>query len=344
MKQVEQQFGDELAKRRVQHPHDVSPAKYISKGLKKAKETAEARGESPKLTRSLDKQWNKHGLSLRELLDLYNHYGSQTPAPVRDDLVKKCKQYGLSNIGNLWDLEKAILMYELASKQRMHGLPQEAINSVISALGDIKAPTGTEEDGSGGDDGDDGADGADGVDGHDPKGKDKPKGDRTSDTGKDGSKDGKGDGKKDGKKNDKDAEAAKKGGRKGTRSSKKNDPAVEDTKLINQKEITVTDGGQTQRFTQTNVSGASNRCMWHAIQLLWMGRQKAAGKKLVDQYPVNNRVNDLWNAVMNPTEGTTNPARQARRRLYAEMQQNSVSGTGGSLERRVRNRQLGMCL
>lgn len=333
-----------MAKRRVQHPHDVSPAKYSSKSAKESKEAAEAKGESPKLTRSLDKQWNKHGLSLRELLDLYNRYGSQTPAPVHDDLVKKCKQYGLSAVGNLWELEKAILMYELASKQRMYGLSQEAISKIISAIGDIDAPVGTEGDG-GGDDGDDGADGTK------PKGKDKPKGvsaspkgDKTGDTGKDTSKDGKDDGKKGGKKNDKPAGAAKKTGTRSTRLSKKNDPALEDSKLINQKEIAITDDGQTQRFAQTNVSGASNRCMWHAIQLLWMGRQKGSGKKLVDQYPVNSRVNDLWNAVMHPNDGTTNPARQARQRLYTEMQRNSVSATGGSLERRVRNRQLGMCL
>lgn len=339
MKQLEQQLGDELAKRRVQHPHDVSPAEYFPQSAKEAKEAAEARGESPKLTRSLDKQWKKHGLSLRELLDLYNRYGSQTPAPVHDDLVKKCKQYGLSTAGNLWDLEKAILMYELASKQRMHGLSQEAINKIISALGDIEAPTGSEEGGGG----DDGADGAD------LKGKDKPKGaspspkgDKSGETGKDASKDGKGDGKKGGKKNDKDAEAAKKGGKKGTRSSKNLGPAVKDDELVNQKEITVTDGGQTQRFAQTNVSGASNRCMWHAIQFLWMGRQKGPGKKLVDQYPVNSRVNDLWDAVMHPNEGTTNPARQARQRLYARMEESSAGATGGSLERRVRNRQLGM--
>lgn len=334
MRQLEQQFGDELAKRRVQHPHDVSLAKYPSKSAKEAKEAAEARGKSPKLTRSLDKQWNKHGLSLRELLDLYNRHGSQTPAPVHDDLVKKCKQYGLSTVGNLWDLGKAILMYELASKQRMHGLSQEAINKIISALGDIEAPDGTEED-KGGDDGDGGKDESKGASAS-------PKGDKTGDTGKDGSKDGKDDGKKGGKKNDKDAGAAKKPVGKSTRSSKKTDPALEDSKLINQKEITITDGGQNQRFAQTNVSGASNRCMWHAIQLLWLGRQKASGRKLVDQYPVNNRVSDLWDAVMHPTEGTTNPARQARRRLYAAMQQNSTSAEGGSLERRIRNRQLGM--
>jgi len=344
VKQLEQQFGDELAKRRVQHPHDVSLAKYPSKSAKEAKEAARARGKSPKLTRSLDKQWNKHGLSLRELLDLYNRHGSQTPAPVHDDLVKKCKQYGLSTVGNLWDLEKAILMYELASKQRMHGLSQEAINKIISALGDIEAPNGTEDDNGG-------ADGDGGVDGVGSKGKDKPKrasaspkGDKTGDTGKEGSNDGKDDGKKSGKKNDKDTGAAKKPIGKSTRSSKKNDSALEDSKLINQKEITITDGGQNQRFTQTNVSGASNRCMWHAIQLLWLRRQKASGRKLVDQYPVNNRVNDLWNAVMHPTEGTTNPARQARRRLYTAMQQNSTSAEGGSLERRIRNRQLGMYL
>lgn len=353
MKELEQRFGDELAKRRVQQPHDVSLAKYPPKGVKKAKEAAEARGDSPKLTRSLDKQWNKHGLTLRELLDLYNRYGSQTPAPAHDDLVKKRKQYGLSTVGNLWDPQKAVLMYELASNQRMHGLSQEAINNVISALGDIEAPGSEHDDG-----GDDSADAAGSKGKHKSKdgkgasaspsgkkGSKSPKSDKTGGTGKaskDGKEDGKKGGEKDDKKDDKDAGAAKKGGKRSTRSIKKKDLAAEDTKLINQNEITVTEGGQSQRFAQTNVSGVGNRCMWHAVQLLWLGRQKAPGKVAV-AYPVNDRVRDLWNAVMHPTEGTTNPARQARQELYERMQENSVGARWGSLETRVRNRQLGMC-
>ncbi|KAI4747485.1 hypothetical protein E4T50_02230 [Aureobasidium sp. EXF-12298] len=343
VKELEQRFGDELAKRRVQHPHDYPP-----EGVKKAKEAAEAKGDSPKLTRSLDKQWNKHGLTLRELLDLYNRYGSQTPAPAHDDLVKKCKQYGLSTVGNLWDLQKAVLMYELASNQRMHGLLQEAINNVISALGDIEAPGSEHDDG-----GDDSADAA-GSKGKDKskdgkgtsaspsgkKGSKSPKGDKTGGTGKaskDGKEDGKEDGKKGGKKDDKDAGAAKKGGKRSTRSSKKKDLVAEDSKLISQKEVTVTEGGQSQRFAQTNVSGVGNRCMWHAVQLLWLGKQKAKGKVAV-AYPVNDRVRDLWNAVMHPTAGTTNPAREARRRLYTAMQDASDLEP---LETRIYNRQMG---
>ncbi|CAD0082041.1 unnamed protein product [Aureobasidium vineae] len=175
VKQLERQLGDELKNRKVQHTHDVSLAKYPSKRVRKAKEAAKARGESPKLTRTLDKQWDKHGLTLRELLDLYNRQGEQTPAPVRDDLVKKCQKYGLST---------------LANKQRMYGLSQEAINKVISALSDIKAPVDSDEDDDGGDDSDDAAG---------------PYADiNTGGKGKDQSKDGK-----------KDASASLKGSKKG---------------------------------------------------------------------------------------------------------------------------------
>jgi hypothetical protein len=359
-----------LAKRRVPHPNDVSLAKYPSERVRKEKEAAAAKGEPAKLTRALDKQWNKHGLTLRELLDLYNRHGSQAPAPTRDDLVKKCKQYGLSTSGDLWDLEKAILMYELTSKQRMYGLPPRTINQIISALSGIEAPVESEKD-----DGDDGGDDGDSK-GKDtskggkkdtsasPKGSKKgssksPKGDKADDAPKDGSKDGKkdgkdggkkdgkddgkkdgkDDGKKDGKKNDKDTGAARTGTTRTTRSTKTKDLRAEDSKLIRQNEITVTEDGQAQRFTQQNVSGVGNRCMWHAIQLLWTGRQKAKGKLAV-AYPVNDRVRDLWNAVIHPTGGT-NPAHQARHALYTEMQQRSI-GDHGSLEARINDRQWGM--
>lgn len=370
VKDLERRFGEELAKRRVPHPRDVSLAKCPPEHVSKKKEAAAAKGEVTKLTRALDKQWNKHGLTLRELLDLYNRHGSQAPAPIRDDLVKKCKQYGLSTHGDLWDLEKAIFMYELASKQRMYGLSQDAINTVISALGDIEAPVDSEED-DGGDDGDgrgkDTSDGGKKDASASPKGSNKgsksPKGGKPDDAAKDGSKDGskdsKKDGKKDGKKddskdgkkgnkkngkddskkNDKGTGAAKKGR---TRATKTKDLILEDTRLINQREITVTEGGQTQRFRQRNVAGAGNRCMWNAIQLLWIGRQRAVGKLAV-AYPVNGRVRDLWNAVMHPAEGTTNPARQARLRLYTEMQTNSENDPSGTpLETRVIDRQWGM--
>jgi hypothetical protein len=368
VKELERRFGEELAKRRVPHPRDVP--EHVSK---KKEAAAAAKGEPTKLTRALDKQWNKHGLTLRELLDLYNRHGSQAPAPIRDDLVKKCKQYGLSTSGDLWDLEKAILMYELASKQRMYSLPQDAIIQVISALGDIKAPIDSEED-DGGDDGDgkgkDTSDGGKKDASASPKGSKKgsksPKSgkpdeaakdsskDGSKDSKKDGSKDGKKDGKKDdskddkkdgkkndkddGKKNDKGTGAGKKGR---TRATKTKDLVLEDTRLIDQKKITVTEGGQTQRFKQRNVAGVGDRCMWNAIQLLWMGRQRAAGKLAV-QYPVNERVRDLWNAVVHPAEGTTNPARQARLRLYTEMQTNSENDSHGTpLETRIIDRSMG---
>ncbi|KAI4722281.1 hypothetical protein E4T48_01564 [Aureobasidium sp. EXF-10727] len=365
VKQLERQLGDELKNRKVQHPHDVSLAKYPSKRVRKAREAAKAKGEPPKLTRTLDKQWDKHGLTLRELLDLYNRQGEQTPAPARDDLVKKCQKYGLSTVGDLWDLEKAILMYELASKQRMYGLSQEAINSVISALGAIKAPIDSDEEADdGGDDSDDaggsfedlktgGKGKAASKDGKkeasaSPKGGKEggkgaevsPKVGKKDGAAKYGSKDGKKDGKTDCKKDDKDAGANKKGKKRGTRSDKGMDPAAEDVKLINQDEITVTEDGQSQRFTQLNVEGTGNRCMWHAVQYHWLGRQRAA-RRIAQAYPVHERVRELWDAVMNPTEGTTNPARQSRQALYTSLQQHSQDARGGHLQRRVYNRQWG---
>ncbi|KAH0388851.1 hypothetical protein KCU92_g532, partial [Aureobasidium melanogenum] len=355
VKLLERVFGDELAKRRVQHPHDVSLAKHPSKRAKKAKAAAEARGESPKLTRTLDKQWDNHGLTLRELIDLYNRHGSVAPAPARDDLVKKCQQYGLSTAGDLWNLEKAILIYELSGKQRMYGLSQEAIKNIISVLGDIEAPVDTEEDEDGGDDSDDATGPYDDLK-TDGKGKDKPKDGKSGSkeataSPKDGKKSGKEagtsptkdeskDGKKDGKKGD------KKGGKKDvtkrrTRSDKTIDLKAEDSKLVRQKEITVTDGGQTQRFTQVNVSPTGLRCMWNAVQLNWIGRERAPGRRVAEQYPVNDRVRDLWNAVMHPEEGTTNPARQSRHRLYTALQQGSLDDDNTRLEDRIINRRMG---
>ncbi|CAD0106388.1 unnamed protein product [Aureobasidium uvarum] len=272
VKQLERQLGDELKNRKVQHPHD----------------------------------WDKHGLSLRELLDLYNRQGEQTPAPIRDDLVKKCQKYGLSTVGDLWDLEKAMLMYELANKQRMYGLSQDAINNIISALGAIKAPVDSDEedDEDGGDDSHDAAGSYDDL--------------KTGGKAKDKSKDGK-----------KDASA-----------SPKVDPWVEDTKLLEQKELSITMGGQSHRFTQVDVAPTGLRCMWNTVQYLWMGRQRAPGR-LAQQYPVNERVRDLWNAVMHPTEGTNNPARQLRHDLYARMEQDSQNNDDGPLEERIKNRQQG---
>ncbi|KAG9948621.1 hypothetical protein KCU85_g4903, partial [Aureobasidium melanogenum] len=368
VKILEREFGEELARRRVQHPHDVSLAKHPSKRVRKAKAAAEVRGESPKLTRSLEKQWTNHGLNLRELIDLYNHHGSLAPAPARDDVVKKCQQYGLSSSGDLWNLERAILMYELSGKQRMYGLPQEAIKDIISALGDIEAPVDTEADNDddGGDDSDDATGPFDDLKA-DGKGKDKsndgksgskdataspkdgkksgkeagtsPTKDGSKDGKKDdkkaGKKDGKKDGKQDGKKDDKELRKKK------TRSNKTIDLFAEDNRLKVQKEITITDGGQAQRFTQVNVSGTADRCMWNAVQLNWIGRERAPGRRVADQYPVNDRVRDLWNAVMHPSEGTTNPARQSRLRLYTLLQAGSLDPDDTRLEHRIINRRMG---
>lgn len=371
MKILEREFGDELARRRVKHPQDVSLAKYPSKRVRKAKAAAEAKGESPKLTRNHDKQWTDHGLTLRELLDLCHRHGSKTPAPARDDLVEKCKHYELSTTGDLWSLEKAILMYELSSKQRMYGLSQEAIKNIISALGDIEAPVDIEEDDKGGDSSDDAAGPYDDLEA-DGKGKDKSKDGKSdskdataspkdgkesgkeagSSPTKDGSKDGKKDGKKDDKKDDKSNDkkddkipgAAKKATKRHTRSNKTIDLRSEDDNLMKQREITVTENGQTQRFTQISVSGTADRCMWNAVQLNWIGRQRAPGRRVADQYPVNDRVRDLWNAVMHPTEGTTNPARQSRLRLYTALQAGSLDDDDTRLEHRIINRRMGMLL
>ncbi|KAH0265278.1 hypothetical protein KCU91_g11544, partial [Aureobasidium melanogenum] len=364
VKLLEREFGDELARRRVQHPHDVSLAKHPSKRTRKAKAAAEARGKSPKLTRTLDKQWDDHGLTLRELIDLYNRHGSNAPEPARDDLVKKCQQYGLSTAGDLWNLEKAILMYELSGKQRMYGLSQETIKNIISALGDVEAPVDTEEDDDGSDDSDDAAGPYDDLKA-DGKGKDKSKDGKTgskeataspkdgkksgkeagTSPSKDGSKDGKKDGKKDdkkgGKMDDKISGASKNVTKRRTRSNKTIDLKAEDNKLVRQKEITVTDGGQTQRFTQVNVSPTGLRCMWNAVQLNWIGRERAPGRRVAEQYPVNDRVRDLWNAVMHPEEGTTNPARQSRHRLYTALQQGSLDDDDTRLEDRIINRRMG---
>ncbi|KAK6007159.1 hypothetical protein QM012_006167 [Aureobasidium pullulans] len=372
VKILEKEFGDELARRRVKHPSDVSLAKYPSKRVNKAKAAAEARGESPKLTMNLQKQWTKHGLSLRELVDLYNRHGSEVPAPARDELVKKCQRYNLSTAGNLWSLEKAILMYELSSKQRMYGLSQEAINQVISALGDIEAPVDTEEDDNGGDSSDDATGPYDDLK-TDGKGKDSSKIGKSSskdstaarkdgkkssqeagssspkdgskgdkkDGKKDGKKTGKKDDKKDGKKDNKSTGANTNFTKRNTRSSKKIDLRVEDNRFIALDEITVTDGGQTQRFTQVDVSGTAERCMWNAVQLHWIGTERAPARRVAEQYPVNDRVRDLWNAVMHPAEGTTNPARQSRRRLYMALQQASLSSAHSNLEARLTNRRMG---
>lgn len=322
------------------------------------------------MTRNLDKQWTNHGLTLQELLDLYNRHGSKTPAPARDDLVEKCKDYGLSTTGGLWSLEKAILMYELSSKQNMYGLSQEAIRNIISALGDIEAPVDTEEDDDGGDSSDDATGPYDDLEA-DGKGKDKSKDGKSnskdatasskdgkksgkeagSSPTKDGSKDGKKDDKKDdknsknnNKKDDKIPGAAKKGTKRHTRSDKTIDLVSEDGNLMKQKEITVTDHGQTQRFTQISVSGTVDRCMWNAVQLNWIGTQRAPGRRVAQQYPVNDRVRDLWNAVMHPTEGTTNPARQSRLRLYTTLQAGSLDDDNTRLEHRIINRRMGMLL
>ncbi|KAG9746723.1 hypothetical protein KCU73_g7542, partial [Aureobasidium melanogenum] len=81
--------------------------------------------------------------------------------------------------------------------------------------------------------------------------------------------------------------------------------------------------------------------MWNAVQLNWIGRERAPGRRVAEQYPVNDRVRDLWNAVMHPEEGTTNPARQSRHRLYTALQQGSLDDDNTRLEDRIINRRMG---
>ncbi|CAD0021687.1 unnamed protein product [Aureobasidium pullulans] len=91
-------------------------------------------------TKTLAKQWKKHGLTLRELLDLYNHTGPAVEEPTRSALEKKCKEYGLNTVGaTLWDLDKAVTLYELAAKKRLYDLPQGEMEDIVSALWSVQA-------------------------------------------------------------------------------------------------------------------------------------------------------------------------------------------------------------
>ncbi|THY39709.1 hypothetical protein D6C98_09904 [Aureobasidium pullulans] len=237
---------DNLAKKRIQHPRS---------------ETG---------TKTLAKQWKKHGLTLRELLDLYNHTGPAVEEPTRSALEKKCKEYGLNTVGaTLWDLDKAVTLYELAAKKRLYDLPQGEMEDIVSALWSVQAEAAN------------------------------------------------------GKRLDEDQRRNR------------------DNEIMNQEVVTISSGGQTQQFTQVNVSGVGFRCMWHAIQEIWLGQEQGHGTTFQERYPVNSRVIDLWEEVMHQPDGTTNPARLSRRALYRAMQWDSINARDGSLEDRLYNMQMG---
>lgn len=240
---------DNLAKKRIQHPRC---------------ETG---------TKTLAKQWKQHGLTLRELLDLYNHTGPAVEEPTRSALEKKCKEYGLNTVGaTLWDLNKAVTLYELAAKKRLYDLPQGEVEDIVSALWSVQAEAAN------------------------------------------------------GKRLDEDQRRNR------------------DNEIMNQEVVTVSSGGQTQQFTQVNVSGVGFRCMWHAIQEIWLGQEQGHGTTFEERYPVNLRVLDLWEEVMHQPDGTTNPARLSRRALYRAMQWDSINARDGSLEDRLYNMQMGKSL
>ncbi|KAI5246873.1 hypothetical protein E4T47_02431 [Aureobasidium subglaciale] len=338
-KQLSKLLATELLRRRVQHPNDVSRFAHPSKRIRKQGQEAEAKGEDPQETRPLEQQWDKHGLTLRELLNLYNQQGHVGQAIARDDLLKRCKQYGLSTVGDLWDLERGILLYELANKQRMYGLSRDAINAIITAIGDLRAPTSSDAASSGAGDGDD--DDSDDAGGS-FDGLEKSKGAPGKGAPGKGSPD-KGAQAKGAQTKGAQAKGARKYNIKGkpnTRSNKAIDLVAEDTVLIERPQLTVTDGNQSQTFTQVNVRGTGNRCMWHAVQLAWLGSQTGVGNRQTNaiRYPVNMRVRQLWAAVMGSDD---NPARRARRDLYQNIQANSLLSQDGSLQKRIINMAMG---
>ncbi|KAI5208800.1 hypothetical protein AUEXF2481DRAFT_6399 [Aureobasidium subglaciale EXF-2481] len=357
-KHLSELLATELLRRRVQHPNDVSRFAHPSKRIRKQGQETEATGEDPQETRPLEQQWDKHGLTLRELLDLYNQQGHVGQAIARDDLLKRCKQYGLSTVGDLWDLERGILLYELANKQRMYGLSRDAINAVITAIGDLRAPTSSDAAGGAAGDGDDDSDDTGGSFGD----LEKSKGALGKGSPCKGSPGKKAPGKGAPGKRSPDKGAQAKGaqakgaqakgaqakgargyntkGKPNTRSNKAIDLVAEDTVLIERPQLTVTDGGQSQIFTQANVRGTGNRCMWHAVQLAWLGSQTGVGNRQTNaiRYPVNMRVRQLWAAVMGSDD---NPARRARRDLYQNIQANSLLSQDGSLQKRINNMAMG---
>ncbi|CAC9891465.1 unnamed protein product [Aureobasidium pullulans] len=66
--------------------------------------------------------------------------GPAVEEPTRSALEKKCKEYGLNTVGaTLWDLDKAVTLYELAAKKRLYDLPQGEMEDIVSALWSVQA-------------------------------------------------------------------------------------------------------------------------------------------------------------------------------------------------------------
>lgn len=296
---------------------DAAEKKKTEKEKKAAAAKAAAAAKKVKAAkpRSLEHQWNGHGKSLRQLLDVLDTHGKKATVSARSTLEEQCKKYGLATEGSDWDLQKRIMQYELASSQRRHGLPQHAIDALINSLDQIDAPEGEgekDEEGREGDDDDD----------DDEEKVDKLAGARKRLKEKDKAKQKE-------KEKQKKAQAAK---------DKKKRTAAEN-KSLKKKTLQIGIGGWQQTFGQIDVSGTGYRCMWNAINLLWRGvelpRRNTFATELI---PV--RVRALWDAVMHPAAGTTNPARQARRTLY-ETFHNADPDPSDGFEARLRSLEWG---
>ncbi|THZ16452.1 hypothetical protein D6C89_09243, partial [Aureobasidium pullulans] len=341
-KQMLEKVVDEVTKGGFKYPGKQKQFRFLTKKVKE-EELEEIRRVKAR-ERALDQQWNNHGLSLRQLLNLLKSQGSRCVNPTRKELEEKCRKYGLSTQGELWDLDRSILMYEIARGRRLPGLPGEAraaLDSIISLLGEVEVPESeTVETAAGTGDGEKDDDDAGGPFENlalraKDKGKGKETGTGTGTDGKGAKKGGTGKGAK-----------GKPAAPRNTRATRGNNARrvfnAEELEMAEQRRLTMTTGGQTQTFGQTNVSGAGNRCFWHAVQRLWLGRERdVTSGPLSEQYPVHARVEELWDAVMRPPENVTNPARQTRLALYQTLQNDSRQNTHGSLETRIRNLEMG---
>ena len=107
--------------------------------------------------------------------------------------------------------------------------------------------------------------------------------------------------------------------------------------LLIQPRLTLEVNNQAQTFKQVNVSNSQNRSLWHANQLLWLGREREIGRTLGLKYPAHPRVPQRWDSVMHGPSNT--PASHARHGLYSAMLEENEE-----LEERIRDRRFGECL
>lgn len=107
--------------------------------------------------------------------------------------------------------------------------------------------------------------------------------------------------------------------------------------LLIQPQLTLEVDNRLQTFNQVNVSNNQNRSLWHAIQLLWLGRERDTGRTLVLKYPVHARVQQLWDSVVHGPSNT--PVYQARHKLYSAMLEENEE-----LEGRIEDRRFGELL